>query len=130
MASSRPLIFRLAIALIALVQATGIFLSVRAFRRWSRYPESRPQGPWGQVRHIALPLILNLIWGLLLLIAVPRFMGGYPLSFLLYLTPELGYFLVVSGGVALVWGPLRTVLAYRALRTGNAPRVTAQPVQV
>ena len=75
MASSRPLIFRLIVALIALVQATGIFLSVRAFRRWSRYPESRPQGAWGQVRHIALPLILNLIWGLVLLIVVPAFHG-------------------------------------------------------
>jgi CubicO group peptidase (beta-lactamase class C family) len=112
LASNLPLVFRLFVILVALVQVTGIILSAITFRRWSRQPEYRPRGLWGQVRYIGLPLILNLVWGLVLLIGVPKTLGGYPLSFLLYTTPDLGYFLVVSGGVALVWGLLRTALAY------------------
>jgi hypothetical protein len=116
LASNLPVVFRLFVILVALVQAAGIFWSVITFRRWRRQPETRPHGPWGQVRYIGIPLILNLVWGLILLTGVPKILGGYPLSFLLYVTPELGYFLIVSGGVALVWGLLRTGLAYLALR--------------
>lgn len=61
----------------------------------------------------------NLVWSFVLLIGVPMIMGGYPLSFLTYTTPDLGYFLVVSGGVALVWGILRTVMAYFTLRSAK-----------
>ena len=129
LASNGPLIFRLVVALIVLVQVVGIFLSIMAFRRWRRQPESRPQGTRGMVRHIALPLVLNLAWAAIMLLGVPTFMGGYPLSFLLYAVPDLGYFLVVSGGVALVWGVLRTIWAYFAIRPGSTSHVRTDLVK-
>ena len=81
------------------------------------------------VGHIALPLTLNLVWAFVLLIGVPTVLGGYPLSFLRYATPDLGYFLIVSGGIALAWGPLRMALAYLALRGTNIER-HPQPIKV
>jgi CubicO group peptidase (beta-lactamase class C family) len=116
LAGNAPLVLRVFVALVAAVQLTGIVRSAMAFGRWRRQPGHSPQGPWGQARHIGLPLMVNLVWGLLLLAGVPALIGGFPLSFLQYLTPELGYFLTVSGWGALIWGSLRTVLAYLVLR--------------
>jgi CubicO group peptidase (beta-lactamase class C family) len=116
LASNLPFVFRVLVALVVSVQVTGIFWSAITFRRWGRQPEHRPRGPWGYVRYIGLPLIINLAWALVLLIGVPTILGGYPLSFLLYATPDLGYFLVVSGGAALVWGVTRTIIAAFILR--------------
>jgi hypothetical protein len=41
---------------------------------------------------------------------------------MIYGAPDLGYVMVVSGGVALGWSVLRTVLAFFTLRTPGAPR--------
>jgi CubicO group peptidase (beta-lactamase class C family) len=119
LASNLPFVFRVLVALVVIVQVTGIFWSTIAFWRWGRQPEHRPRGLWGYVRYLGLPLIINLAWALVLLIGVPTILGGYPLSFLLYATPDLGYFLVVSGGAALVWGFLRTALAYIVSRSAK-----------
>jgi CubicO group peptidase (beta-lactamase class C family) len=131
LASNLPIVYRLFLALVALVQVTGIFRSGITFWRWSRYPQSRPRGLWRQIWYIGLPLIVNLVWGLVLLVGVPTILGGYPLSFLLYATPDLGYFLIVSGGVALVWGVARTLIAAFVMRqkmtAGRAP--TVQPLK-
>jgi CubicO group peptidase (beta-lactamase class C family)/pimeloyl-ACP methyl ester carboxylesterase len=116
LAGNNPLFFRLIVILIAIVQVMDVIWFTRAIRRWNRNPESSPRGPWELARYIGLPLILNLVWALVLLVGVPSIMGGYALSFLQYATPDLGYFLVVSGSFALVWGFLRTILAAIALR--------------
>jgi CubicO group peptidase (beta-lactamase class C family) len=116
LASNNPLFYHLFVALVALVQLTGMVRSAITFRRWQRQPAHSPRGPWGQARYIGLPLIVNLFWGLVMLIGVPTILGGYPLSFLMYATPDLGYLLVVSGGVAAVWSVVRTAWAYFTLR--------------
>jgi CubicO group peptidase (beta-lactamase class C family) len=119
LASNNPFLYRLFVALVAVVQLTGIIRSTMAFRRWRQQPAHSPRGIWSRARYVGLPLIVNLFWGLLLLVGVPTLLGGYPLSFLMYATPDLGYFLTVSGGVALAWSVMRTVLAYFALRGAN-----------
>jgi CubicO group peptidase (beta-lactamase class C family) len=116
LASNLPLIYRLFVMFVALIQVAGIFWSAITFIRWSRSPQSRPRGVWKLVWHICIPFILNLVWSLALLIGVPTILGGYPLSFLLYATPDLGYFLVMSGGIALVWGVVRTLVAVFIVR--------------
>ena len=116
LASNGPIIYRLFVTLVLVVQLAEIIRSMMTLRRWQQQPARRPRGLWGHVRSIILPLIGSIAWGLLLLVGVPTLMGGYPLSFLMYMTPDLGFFLIVSGGVALVWGVLRTALAFFTLR--------------
>jgi hypothetical protein len=71
------------------------------------------------VMQIWLPLMVNLAWGLLALVGIPRFLG-VPLSIMQYLVPAFGYTLLISGVVALGWALVRTVLAYLALRRTDA----------
>ena len=75
---------------------------------------------------VGVPLVLNVGWGLFMLIGFPKLL--YPLSLTLLLVPDLGYLVVVSGGVALSWGILRTVLANIAMRKRGTPKVTEASV--
>ena len=68
---------------------------------------------------VALPLISNAAWGLLILLGLPRVFA--PLPALMLGLPDLGPLLVGSAVVALGWSIVRTVLAYVALRTPLAP---------
>jgi hypothetical protein len=63
---------------------------------------------------------MNLAWGGLALVGIPRFLG-VPLSIIQYLAPGIGYTLLVSGVVALAWAVVWMVLAYLALRTPSTP---------
>ena len=74
------------------------------------------QGRRGVGRHIVLPLFLNLVWALITLIVLPKIMFALPLTILATGLPDLGYTLMASGLIALVWGVLRTVLVYTASR--------------
>jgi hypothetical protein len=49
------------------------------------------------------------------------------LPILLLGIPDLGYSLVMSGGVALSWGILRTALAYFVLRESGAVDTAGRP---
>ena len=67
-------------------------------------------------RQIILPLILNLVWALITLVALPKIVFGLPLMIFATGLPDLGYTLLLSGLIALAWGILRTALAYSASR--------------
>jgi len=121
-----PLIIYGVILGIIILQIAGIIRSVTLFRRWRAQPQSRPQGYLRLTWYIVVPLVLNLAWGLLVWVALPqRFM---PLTALLLGIPDLGYILVISGGVALGWGIIRTVWAYFALRQSAAVCPAGTPV--
>ena len=120
LAGSGPLIFRSIVLLVAIVQVAGLVWSVAIFRRWRLQPEPRPQGRWARIWRLYIPLTLNLAWGAVLLAGVPKVMG-YPLSFLLYVTPELGYVLVASGLLAVACGVFGIALAYVTRDATGAP---------
>jgi len=94
-----------------IVQIVGVIGSAQKLQR-GRLAEARVSVG----RQIVLPLILNLFWALITLILLPKIIFGLPLMILATGLPDLGYTLLVSGLLALVWGILRTALAYSASR--------------
>ncbi len=98
----------------------GIIRSIVVLRRWRVQPVRRPQGWWGIVWHVVLPLVLHLALALLFLVGLPQGFFKVPLSTILLFLPDLGYTLLISGLVALGWGILRTVWAYFTLRQSGA----------
>ena len=69
---------------------------------------------------VGLPLVANVGWGLALLLVFPKL--AYPLRPTMLIVPDLGYLVVASGLAALIWGVLRTVLVYVALRRRDESR--------
>jgi CubicO group peptidase (beta-lactamase class C family) len=112
----------LLVAVVSVMQLLGILRSVVLLRRWRTQPNRRPRGRWVVALRVGVPLVLNVGWGLFMLIGFPQLL--YPLSLTLLLVPDLGYLVVVSGVVALSWGIVRTVLAYFALRHSGTPKAT------
>ena len=112
----------LVVAVVTALMLLGIVRTVVLLRRWRIRPES-PRGPWAMALRVGLPLIANLGWGLGLLLAFPQV--AYPLMPTMLIVPDLGYLVVASALAALIWGILRTVLAYVALRRRDASK-TAQ----
>jgi CubicO group peptidase (beta-lactamase class C family) len=103
---------------IVAIQLGGMMLTLARMRRWQS-GHALPQSRRAMVMQIWLPLMVNLAWGLLALVGIPRFLG-VPLSIMQYLVPAFGYTLLISGVVALGWALVRTVLAYLALRRTDA----------
>jgi CubicO group peptidase (beta-lactamase class C family) len=116
----------LLVAVVSVLQVLGILRSVMLLKRWRTQPNSHSRGRWVVALRVGLPLVLNVGWGLFMLIGFPNLL--YPLSLTLLLMPDLGYLVVVSGVVALSWGIVRTVLAYIALRQSGTPKATEAPV--
>ena len=116
----------LLVAVVSVLQLLGITRSLVLFRRWRTQPHRRPRRRWVVALRIGVPLVLNVGWGLLMLLGYPNLL--YPLSATLLLVPDLGYLVVVSGVVALSWGILRTVLAYFTLRQRGTPKATQTSV--
>ena len=112
----------LLVAVVSVLQVLGIVRSVVLLRHWRTQPNRRPRRRWVVALRVGVPLVLNVGWGLFMLIGFPHLL--YPLSPTLLIVPDLGYLVVVSGVVALSWGILRTVLAYLALRKGGTPKAT------
>jgi CubicO group peptidase (beta-lactamase class C family) len=108
---------------IVIIQLSGMTLTLVRLRGWQS-GRALPHSRRARVMQIGLPLIVNLAWGLLALVGIPRFFG-VPLSIMQYLVPAFGYTLLVSGVVALGWSVLRTALAYFALRGGKQHELIA-----
>jgi CubicO group peptidase (beta-lactamase class C family) len=102
--------------------ALAVFGIARSLLTWRRWQTRLVQTPgWrGQFVRVIFPLLLNLLLALILLVGLPWLFKA-PLLGLTYVFPDLGYTLVVGGGVTLGWGVVRTVLAYLALRAGSTP---------
>ena len=67
-----------------------------------------------------MAVALNLAWGLLVLVLLPKQLGA-PLLVLAQGLPDLAYVLLLSGVVALGWSVARTVWAYLAYRRNAQP---------
>lgn len=105
--------------LLLLTQMTGVVRSIVRLRRWQRWPEQQPQGKRQLLRYGTLPLILNLSWALLMLIGLP---ATNNLAKLGDQIPDFTYTLLASGVVALGWGSIRMVWAYRLFGAASVAR--------
>ena len=99
----------IAILAFAGLEVLGIARSIRTLRRWRAAPPRRAVG-----RQILLPLAGNTLVGVLFLMVLPTVLGG-SLVDTMFTAPDLGYTLVLVGGLALGWGLLRTALVLRVL---------------
>jgi hypothetical protein len=97
------------------LQAGGMIRSAVALRR-----RRVPSGRFGPKARTGVALALNLAWGLLVLVLLPKQLGA-PLLVLAQGLPDLVYALLVSGVVALGWSVTRTVWAYLAYRRNAQP---------
>jgi len=114
-ASARPFpTIQLALLAALIIQVLGVIRSVNIFKRWHTQPASMPQGRTKIVLGIGLPLIINLLWAMILLIVLPSMQGArlFDLRIL-----DTGQEAIASGFLALGWGIVRTVFAYRTVRT-------------
>ena len=93
---------------------SGMAWAIVTLRRWHAHPNRRPRRPCALGLRLALSSAIHLGWGLGLLIIFPAL--AYPLPPTLLIVPDLGYLILVSSVVALVWGLARAPLAYVALR--------------
>jgi hypothetical protein len=117
----------LVILAVGALQALGIVRSVVVLRRWRLHPAGRPSGVVRVGLRVLTPLVLNLLWAVILFVVLPRFVG-VPLSAVASPRSDLGLVVLLSGGVALIWGVvLRPVLALFALRTKVRPGDTDTP---
>lgn len=124
--SPMPMILKGVLLLVLTIQLAGMALTlVRVWRMHSQpasvgFSQQPSRRTW--LLYIVIPLVLNLTWGLFVLVVVPNYLK-MPLSFMQYMLPTLGYTLLVSGMVALGWALIRTVLVYLALRSRSTPAV-------
>lgn len=110
------------LAITALLMAVGVWWALRTLRRWRRDPASAPQGRRGLLRHLVLPLALDvgltlLAWWLVLdrsHLAV----GDYPS--ILHQAPDIGLAIGLIAIFGLGWGVVRTALTVSALRRAAA----------
>lgn len=97
------------------LQGAGMGRTVLLLRRWRGQPERRPQTQAQRALRLGLPLLLNLAWGVAVLLGAPALIG-LPFGFGLYLAPDLFAALLVSGEVAIVWAVVRSVLIWQIVR--------------
>lgn len=101
------------------LQIVGVVWSLVTLRRRFRnsQPDPRPRG-WQRVGwRVVLPLVVNLFLAFAIIVGFPT-VFGVPVLGVVFLYPDLGYAMVISGVVAFIW-IIRTVLAYFALRGAN-----------
>jgi CubicO group peptidase (beta-lactamase class C family) len=107
---------------IVALQIIGMAFSLVTLWRWFRnsQPDRRPRGWLRMGWHVVLPLVVNLLLAYGLMIVLPSIMpGGVSLQGFVFVYPDVGYAMVMSGVVAFIW-IIRTVLAYFALRGGKS----------
>jgi CubicO group peptidase (beta-lactamase class C family) len=109
----------LSIMSIVALQIIGMVWSLVTLRQWFRnsQPERRPRG-WLRVGwNVVMPLLVNLFLAFAVAVGFPAIFGTSLQGFM-FVYPDLGYTMAMSGVVAFIW-IIRTVLAYFALRAGK-----------
>jgi len=104
-----------AFLMIPVLQILGVFLTLKAVRRWRMAASRRPR-PIRKWVYIVLPAILNLI---LVFCALYLITGGV-LKFWLYYMADLSWLILICGGFALIWIFVRTSLILQALGVREA----------
>jgi CubicO group peptidase (beta-lactamase class C family) len=107
----------LLIAAVTVLMLSSMVWSLATMRRWRTHPGRRPGRPWVLGLRVALSSVVCIGWGLGLLLIFPAL--AYPLAPTLLIVPDLGYLIVISSVVALVWGIARPPLTYITLRRRN-----------
>jgi CubicO group peptidase (beta-lactamase class C family) len=125
--SRTPTLFLGVLLFAVAVQAAGMARTGLLLRRWHCRLEQRPQGWRAVAVRMGLPLVCNVVWGLVALVGVPM-LFGLPLSYVRYAAPDFGAILVASGVIALGWSILRSALAFWVLRKPGATRAIGAPV--
>jgi hypothetical protein len=92
----------------------GMAWTMVTLRRWRTHPDPRPGRPRALGLRVGLSSAIHLGWGLSLLVIFPAL--AYPLAPTLLIVPDLGYLIVISSVVAMVWGIARPPLNYFTLR--------------
>jgi hypothetical protein len=119
--SPLPTLLYTALTIAVVLQAAGVARTVLILLRWRDRHELQSQTGSAIALRLALPLLCNLGWGLFALAGLPALFGA-PLSYCLYVAPDLFSILLVSGMVALVWGIARTLLLWKLIH--QRPAVT------
>ena len=104
----------LLIAAVTVLMLSSMVWSLATMQRWHTRPHRRPDRLWLLGLRVALSSVVCLGWGLGLLLIFPAL--AYPLAPTLLIAPDLGYLIVVSSVVALLWGVARPPLTYITLR--------------
>ncbi len=106
----------------ALLMILGVWWAFRQLRRWRRDPDSAPHGRRRMLRHVVLPLALDVgLTGLAWWLVLDRShlgVGDYPA--ILHLAPDVGLAIGLIAMFGLVWGLVRTALTLRVLRAPTA----------
>jgi CubicO group peptidase (beta-lactamase class C family) len=121
---SRAWMVYLILLSIVSIQTAGMVWSLITLRRWRAQPERRPQGRWQLGWQVIRPLIVNLVWALVVLVAFAKL----SLPDLLLGAPDLASVLLASGLLALGWGVARTVLAIRVHRATGTRHIATAPL--
>jgi hypothetical protein len=100
-----------AFLIVPVLQILGVFMTLRAVRRW-RTDASRRPGPIRKWLHIMLPAILNLVLAFCALYLVT---SGV-LKFYLFYMADLTWLALICGSFALIWIFVRTRLILGALQ--------------
>lgn len=119
--SSTPVLVIYGVLLVILaIQIGGMLRTVLTKGHWRTAQSVRPRGRARLVRHIVVPGLSNLAWAAIALVGLPAVLGG-SLAMLQLQIPDIAYVLTVSGGVALVWTVLRSLVVSAALRPKPEP---------
>ena len=103
-----------AMPLVPILQIAGVACTLRQVRRWRRDPTLRPSRGRLWRRHVLLPLIPNLLPGLLLVPILSEIRG-----FLRVFTPDLSWIAAVCGSFSLLWSAIRAKLLLRELKSST-----------
>ncbi|MBK8902999.1 MAG: beta-lactamase family protein [Anaerolineaceae bacterium] len=102
----------LVILLVTLVIVVAMIRAIMKLRRWPLMPERRAHNWRATFQQTGPHLVLHLAWTALLLIGFPL-IAGRSLFFLILYIPDLGYTLLASAALALVWSLYRMVWVRR-----------------
>jgi hypothetical protein len=123
-----PLLIVLGFATIIVLQIAGAVRSAILIRRWRRDARLRARGVKAVLLHLVGPWIVSVVWaGFALLILPPAL--SLPAS--LVLRVDIGWPIVISGALALLWGVLaKPALAILTLRSRPPAPIDLPPTHV
>jgi len=108
------------VMLIPLLQIIAVVATFRRIRFWRRNTQISTQ--MQVARYTALPLIWNAIVAYILLVILPTSFEAN-ISTVILFQPDVGWVAVISGGVAIVWGILRTGIVISTVRQMRRPNL-------
>jgi CubicO group peptidase (beta-lactamase class C family) len=119
---------KLLLAGAVILMALGIPWGGRRIRRWWHDPASAPRGRSGLVRHVVLPLIVDLgVTALAWWFVLDR-SPTKDIALILSLAPDIGLSLIVIAVLGVGWGLLRTALTLHTMRLPRGQSTGAQPI--